>query len=249
MVDIELRVLSDRREGLLLALGPAVIAGGYSLLRQRMLSTAEGIVLTMVVRGPREGLPMLEERLAAHPLVCSFETMSPDAPQKARSQPRQASNMPAPAPADEAPVDAGRAEMLLPQLARAYPNIFVQLLTLERELPPAQRESTLCHIGQRVGSWVYRRDYFLGGRLALDEAARRIALPAIRQIVQAELQDNTLRIRNSPFVHRGEDGACCHFLRGMIGGLLAGSDGSDNVQVAERQCRNAGADICCFEFA
>src|SRR5688500_8901841 len=56
MVDMEFRVTSDRREGLLLALGQVVIASGFGLVRQRMLTTAEGVVLTLVVRGPEDRL-------------------------------------------------------------------------------------------------------------------------------------------------------------------------------------------------
>ena len=37
-MDVEFRVTSDRREGLLLALGQVVIACGFSLVRQRMVA-------------------------------------------------------------------------------------------------------------------------------------------------------------------------------------------------------------------
>lgn len=66
MVDIQFRVVSDRRDGLLLALGQTVIAAGFNLLRQRMVNSEEGVVLTMVVRGPESGLLQLEERLGTH---------------------------------------------------------------------------------------------------------------------------------------------------------------------------------------
>lgn len=269
MVDVEFRVVSGRRDGLLLALGQVVIANGFTLLRQRMLNSDDGVVLTMVVRGPAEGLLMLEERIGTHHLVQSFEAMPLDtaaqfttaaAPRVAsaavtpirQAAPTASAPAPAAAPAYSAPVavpvDTQRVEVLLPQLARNYPNILLQLVALERELPPAQRESTLRYIGQRVGAWVYKRDYALGGHLPLADSVRRIALPAIRQLLQAELQDETLRIKNSPFVHRGETGPCCHFLRGMLGGLLEGPHGSDGVHVTETHCRNTGADACCFDF-
>ncbi|RPE79993.1 V4R domain-containing protein [Vulcaniibacterium tengchongense] len=241
MVDVEFRVVADRREGLLLALGQTVIACGFTLLRQRMVGSHEGVVLTMLVRGPDAQLLQLEDRLGAHPLVRSFEAARPDAP------PASAPAV-TPAAAQAAAPDAGRIEALLPQLARDYPNIFIPLLALERELPPEQRESTLRYIGQRVGAWVYKRDFALGGRLALHDAVRHIALPALRQIVQAELHEDALKVRNSPFCHRGEAGACCHFLRGMLGGLLGDAHGGEHLHVVESQCRNAGAALCSFEF-
>lgn len=267
MVDVEFRVVSERRDGLLLALGQVVIANGFTLLRQRMLNSDEGVVLVMVVRGPADQLLVLEEKLGTHHLVQSFEaspyeggTASPPpavrangagnghapaaSPPPAASAPPLA---PTPAAASAAPIDVQRVETLLPQLARNYPNILLQLVALERELPPAQREATLRYIGQRVGAWVYKRDFALGGQLPLADSVRRIALPAMRQLVQAELQDDVLRVRNSPFCHRGEHGECCHFLRGMLGGLLEGQHGG-NVLVVESQCRNTGAETCRFEF-
>lgn len=267
MVDVEFRVVSERRDGLLLALGQVVIANGFTLLRQRMLNSDEGVVLVMVVRGPADQLLVLEEKLGTHHLVQSFEASpyeggsAPPPPVRANgagngngnghataSPPPAASTPPlAPTPATAAPIDVQRVETLLPQLARNYPNILLQLVALERELPPAQREATLRYIGQRVGAWVYKRDFALGGQLPLADSVRRIALPAMRQLVQAELQDDVLRVRNSPFCHRGEHGECCHFLRGMLGGLLEGQHGG-NVRVVESQCRNTGAETCRFEF-
>ncbi|ALN83005.1 V4R domain-containing protein [Lysobacter antibioticus] len=264
MVDVEFRVVSDRRDGLLLALGQVVIANGFTLLRQRMLNSEEGVVLSMVVRGPGESLLMLEERLGTHHLVQSFEASpyeggstapaptpvprnngSASAP---TSVPPSAAPAPAASPSSAPPIDTQRVETLLPQLARNYPNILLQLVALERELPPAQREATLRYIGQRVGAWVYKRDFALGGQLPLADSVRRIALPAMRQLVQAELHDDILKIRNSPFCHRGDSGECCHFLRGMLGGLLEGQHGADGVRVIESQCRNTGAEACRFEF-
>lgn len=271
MVDVEFRVVSDRRDGLLLALGQVVIANGFTLLRQRMLNSEEGVVLVMVVRGPAEALLMLEERLGTHHMVQSFEASPYEpapaaaptpAPAARNGAPTQApAHAPAAAPppaaasaaapvaqASTAPIDTQRVETLLPQLARNYPNILLQLVALERELPPTQREATLRYIGQRVGAWVYKRDFALGGQLPLPDSVRRIALPAMRQLVQAELHEDVLKVRNSPFCHRGETGECCHFLRGMLAGLLEGQHGADGVRVIESQCRNTGAESCRFEF-
>ncbi|WP_031373631.1 V4R domain-containing protein [Lysobacter antibioticus] len=264
MVDVEFRVVSDRRDGLLLALGQVVIANGFTLLRQRMLNSEEGVVLSMVVRGPAESLLMLEERLGTHHLVQSFEASPYEGASAApaptpvprnngsatapTSVPPSAAPAPAASPSSAPPIDTQRVETLLPQLARNYPNILLQLVALERELPPAQREATLRYIGQRVGAWVYKRDFALGGQLPLADSVRRIALPAMRQLVQAELHDDILKIRNSPFCHRGDSGECCHFLRGMLGGLLEGQHGADGVRVIESQCRNTGAEACRFEF-
>lgn len=249
MVDVEFRVVSDRREGLLLALGQAVIANGFTLLRQRMTTGHEGVVLTMLVRGPRTSLLQLEECLGTHPLVRSFEAGQPRA--DAVEAPPEVPDPNSPTRTNTLPsaADSRRIEALLPQLARDYPNIFIPLLALERELDAEQREPALRYIGQRVGAWVYKRDFALGGHLTLADAIRHIGLPALRQLVQAEMHEDHLHVRNSPFPHRGQHGACCHFLRGMLGGLLGGPHGTEGLHVIERQCRNTGAEICSFEFS
>lgn len=250
MVDVEFRVVADRREGLLLALGQAVITNGFTLLRQRMVSGAEGVVLTMLVRGPDPQLLPLQDSIGTHPLVRGYEAAQADGAALATASGESPANAaPAAARDDSAVVDQRRVDAVLPQLARDYPNIFIPLLALERDLPAEQREPTLRYIGQRVGAWVYKRDFALGGHLALGDSVRHIALPALRQIVQAEVDDDTLLVRNSPFCHRGQSGACCHFLRGMLGGLLGEPHGTAGLRVSEKQCRNSGADVCSFHFS
>ena len=256
-MDVEFRVTSDRREGLLLALGQVVIACGFSLVRQRMVAATEGVVLTMLVRGHEDRLLQLEENLGTHPMVRSYESARDEA---AHTTFAAAPPAPAPAPAvapaaapspDTAPMqpaDNPRIEALLPQLAREYPHVFLLVRALEHELAPEQREPAMRYIGHRVGAWVYKRDFALGGRLALADAVRHIALPAMRQLVKADVQGDVLLVANSPFCQRQPPGPCCHFFRGMLVGLLAETHGGEQLKVVEARCRNTGADACAFEF-
>ncbi|AWV05978.1 hypothetical protein C9I47_0252 [Lysobacter maris] len=254
MVEVEFRVVSDRREGLLLALGQTVIANGFILLRQRMSGCAEGVQLILRVRGPESGLLMLEERLGSHHLVRSFESgPADDAPAPvtvAVAMEREAATgatVRAVEPQTVGSIATARVEILLPQLARSYPNINILIQALRTELPPAQREPTLVHVGQRVGTWVYKRDFALGGRLSLRDALRRIATPALRPLVRAEPDGDALLVDNSPFFQPGHD-ASCHFLRGLLEGLLGGAHGIDGLVATEHQCRGGGAGACRFEF-
>ena len=73
MIELEVQVLSDRREGLLVELGRVVVANGFTLVRQRLSQDSRGTWLTMIVRGPTDRQLAMEEALATHSRVLSFE--------------------------------------------------------------------------------------------------------------------------------------------------------------------------------
>jgi predicted hydrocarbon binding protein len=258
VADIEFRVVSDRREGLLLELGQLIIASGFTLQRQRMTRTDEGVVLTMVVRGPEANLLGLEDRLSSHPLVLSFEAQTSEgmqaaapsrAPEPARPPAMEAGAGPAPTMA--VGPDHARVEILLPQLAREYPKVLNRVVAFEHELAVAQREATTRYAGSRLGAWVYKREYALGARLNLADSVRHIVLPAMRQLLlDADMHGDTLRIANSPFVNANlYRGASCHFLKGCLEGMLNEPGHLGHPRVVETFCRNSGADACTFTFS
>ncbi len=274
VVDAEFRLISDRREGLLMAIGQVLIDHGFVMRRQRLTPGGAGAVLVMGVRGPQEKLLHVQEGVVTHPLVRSFEmevldavvapaaavvavsaptALPPRTPVPTAAPPNAAPANPAPPaavaaaqPAPEARIDHERAEVALAKIAGAYPHVAGQLRTLESALAPEQYEATMRYVGQRVGAWVYKRDFALGGKLSLSHAIRRIVLPAMRQVVKAELREDVLYVADSPFCHRGQPGQCCHFLRGMVTGLLGSQEDADRLIVTETRCRNTGADACCF---
>jgi hypothetical protein len=143
MVDVEFRIIASRREGLLIGLGQLIIANGFHLLRHRLGTTVDGVVLSMTVRGPENGLLQLEEHVGTHAMVLSFEAWpaetgpaaaasrvavepTPATPPAPAAAPRAAPQAgPAAQPAPVAPIDHDRVERLLPQLARSYPNFFL----------------------------------------------------------------------------------------------------------------------------
>lgn len=257
MADIEFRVVSDRREGLLLELGRLIVASGFTLQRQRMMRSDEGVVLTMVVRGPEQNLLALEDRLGSHPIVQSFEATSVDATAAAAPAPAPEPPRPRTLLSDARPEtpaaapDPGRVEALLGALAREYPDVFTRVLAFEHEVAPAHREASMRYAGTRLGAWIYKRDFTLGARLNLTDSVKHIALPAMRQLLRGtELDGDTLRIKNSPFAGIGlHRGASCHFLRGCLEGLLNEPGHLGRPRVLETSCRNTGADACVFTFA
>ncbi len=263
-VDIELKIVSDRRDGLLLALGEVLIANRFNLLRHRRANTADGVVMVLVVQGPAANLLQLEEQLGTHWLVQSLEANPYD--------PTAPAAIPASVPAAATPVaaspsappsasalaqaqaktayDQKRVEALLPQIAKDYPRVFGLVMGLERGLEPAQRESTLRYVGTRVGAWVYKRDFALGAHLPMSGSIRQIALPALRQLLPAELEEEALKTFGSPFANPGPGITApqCHFLRGFLEGALNEAGNLGMVRVSETSCRANGGECCKFVF-
>jgi hypothetical protein len=275
MIQLEIQVVSDQREGLLIELGRVIHGNHYTVLRQRMAADQEGkTCLTLLVRGPAERQMMLEEALATHARVRVFEaalqgggeavaaaqlpkaavshaaTSSVYAFDRSRSGTHAAtSSAPASAPTSPtAAADARAVEAVLPQIARDYPKFFPWLLELQRTVAPEARQASLHQAGRRTGAWVYKRDFALGAKLNLHDAIRRIALPALRTLTSADMQGDYLRLPNHPLAPSGGQSGC-RFLCGYLEGLLGESVSNQAVFVRETFCRSSGADACTFEIS
>jgi len=73
MIELELQALSLSREGLLMDVGRVVAASGFALVRQRLVDDRNGVLLTMIVRGPERKQRTLEAALDKHERIISFE--------------------------------------------------------------------------------------------------------------------------------------------------------------------------------
>jgi hypothetical protein len=74
MVEVELKVTSSRKEGLLIALCDVLMSNQFSLLRQRRINTPTGVLMTLLAKGPEACLMHLEEELGTHHLVNSLNS-------------------------------------------------------------------------------------------------------------------------------------------------------------------------------
>lgn len=74
MIELEIQGLSESREGLLIDVGRSVVASGFTLQRQRLTQDVNGVLLTMVVRGPERKQRALEAALDANERLISFHT-------------------------------------------------------------------------------------------------------------------------------------------------------------------------------
>lgn len=261
MIELEIQTLSDRREGLLVELGRVVVASGFTLLRQRVYQDNQGAWLVMVVRGEAERQLGLEELLATHNRVLSFEAtlLAPGAAAQtsiASALPPRASNgvangvtSPPPSLAAIGP-DVRKVESMLPQLARDYPKIFPWLLTLEHEVAAEAREASLLLAGRRTGIWVYKRDYEMGGKLGLIDSIKRIASPALRALVTIDVRERHFHIQNCPLCPLGGYSGC-KFFSGFLEGMLGASAAPQTVFVRNVHCRShsSGMGDCILEVS
>lgn len=257
-MEVEFTVFSDRREGLLRELGNLIIQSGFTLLRQRMSALDGGVQLWLRVSGKEERLLELEERMGSHPLVLSFESehqvaaapvpiaaASPGVAQPARRPPPVGRSL---QPQSGAGPAVGQVEAELPALAKEYPRIFPRLMSMQGKLPDGQRSPSMIFAGRRVGAWVYKRDYALGGKLDLSAALKQIALPALRNLLSADIKENSVRIKNNPLCMPGSRCRNGDFFCGFLQGILQESGVEGQVTVRETFCRSDGAEDCVFEI-
>lgn len=253
MIELEIQVRSDRREGLVMELGQVIAAHRYALLRQRLTQDGRGAWLSIVVRGPPEQRFALEEMLGSHSRVQSFETALCDEASAISMMPR--SMLPAlmPEPRSEpeqiaAAPDIAQVEQILPKLAEDFPNIHSGLRMLASRVAGSAREPSLFLAGRRAGAWVYKRDYATSAPLGLGDAIRRVAVPAMQQIAQIEQRGVHVHVLNCPLcVPIGHSG--CRFYGGYLEGLLGAAVAGRKVRIRHLSCRSAGAAQCSMEIA
>jgi len=259
MAELEVRVVSERRDGLLLELGRVVNEYGHVLVRQRLVQEAQGACLTLVLRGPPDRQQALEEALGLHPRVLRFESTRIVSADDAVGS-IAASVVAEPVFAAESAgsseaglllssgADVARVERMLPGLAKDYPRIFPWLINLEYAVSAEVRDASLYLAGKRTGTWIFKRDFSLGARLGLVDAIRRIALPALRVLVTVEQHEHQLHVRGCPLCQPGAPSGG-RFFNGFIEGLLAESADTPGVVVRETRCHSLGAPVCVFEVS
>lgn len=256
MIELEIQVLSDRREGLLSELGRVVVANSYALLRQRLTQDGRGAWLSMLVRGPSERRLVLEEMLGTHSRVLSFEAALcgdelgvVEASKAANTTPLPPSATPVAAErvAATSP-DATQVEHILPKLTQDFPHIYPWLTALQDSVPESARESSLILAGRRLGIWMHKRDYAANAPLGLSDAIKRMGVPALRQLVDIEQRGVHVHLIDSPLcTPNGRSG--CKFYGGYLEGLIGASATLKTVRVRHLSCRSAGAALCTLEIS
>jgi predicted hydrocarbon binding protein len=249
MIELEIQVLSDRREGLVMELGQVITANHYALLRQRLTHDMRGAWLSMVVRGPSEQRFALEEMLGTHNRVLSFEAaLCEQATAIAVAPPNAAEPAATAMQTAIATPDVAQIEQILPLLTQDFPRIYPGLAALENAVAESVREPSLLLAGRRLGAWLHKHAYADNIGLNLGDAIRSVAGPALRQLADIEQRGVHVHVLNSPLCAPwGRSG--CKFYGGYVEGLLAMAVAGKKVRVRHLSCRSDGAAHCSVEIA
>jgi len=157
---------------------------------------------------------------------------------------------PAPAPLDPyveiapLPPDVAAVARLLAEVDELYPRRLVPaLLELDRTVAPGAREPTLQLAGKRIGAWLATRRADAATTGSLVEAIAHAGLPALSDLVTAEVQGSQLHLHESPLcAEPGHSG--CAFFSGLLQGVLTPALPSLEVSLFNICCRAWGADEC-----
>lgn len=198
-----------------------------------------------------EAAPAPVEKVADAPPAPpeSFEESMLTRPRTPASAPVPAE--PAPAPFVEVialEADVAAVGQALAALEHDYPRIVPRLLALDRAVAAGARESSLQLAGQRVGAWLFAREYALDTGLDLGTALVSIGAPALHAFAEIDLQGGQLHIRHSPLC--AEDGhSGCSFFSGFLEGLLGPVIAPGSMSIFPVCCRSCGADECVLAVA
>jgi hypothetical protein len=142
------------------------------------------------------------------------------------------------------PPDVAAVARLLAEVDELYPRRLVPaLLELDRTVAPGAREPTLQLAGKRIGAWLATRQADAATAGSLDDAIARAGLPALSDLVTAEVQGSQLHLHESPLcAEPGHSG--CAFFSGLLQGVLTPALPSHEVSLFNICCRAWGADEC-----
>lgn len=221
-------ILVSRRPGLLAQIVSALVREGCKLERQAVSQADDPSQqrFTVTVDGPEAVVNNLPR------LLFRFGDVENQTDGAAAAEPQRAD------------VEAAAQEIVA-----AFPDVAERVRALARSLPAAVRTETLSSLGERLGRREFQRNYALGSPLPLEQALRRMVLPAVRQLAKVELEGSALRLPTCPFCAAPRaEAPGCEFLAGFARGLLHASPATAGTVVREARCRATGDPFCELVF-
>jgi predicted hydrocarbon binding protein/predicted regulator of Ras-like GTPase activity (Roadblock/LC7/MglB family) len=144
---------------------------------------------------------------------------------------------------EEPPMD-----LVLHGIVDAYPDVVRPVMDFEQSLPDGKRQSALNALGQRAGEAIFQRRYSsMNVPAAIPQVLEMVAVPAVSPFAIANSQGNSLDVLACPFCRNlSASSPRCHFLAGLVEGLLKSVPGLEDAEVTETRCRARGDDTCSF---
>lgn len=133
-------------------------------------------------------------------------------------------------------------------IAQKHPNIMASFKEFSGSLAESQYKPLVMYeIGEEVGRKLFLSKYkSVKVDDSIGQVLKKIVLPTIEPFSLAKIKENELHVTMCPFcIHIKEttDSAQCHFLSGLICGLISLKQ---QVIVTEVQCRAQKAPACVF---
>lgn len=186
--------------------------------------------------------PEALQTVSAAPSEPDFEFIQPTSRAPAPSQVAQEDDRPFVEVASLGP-DEAAVDKMLDSLEYDYPKLMPKLLALQESVAEGAREPSLALAGQRVGNWVFAREFALDSGLSLRDALERIGTPALRALVEVDQQDAQVHILGSPLCSENSHSGCS-FFSGFLEGLLGPVVAPGSLSIFPVCCRSYGADEC-----
>jgi len=232
-VTIVLSVVAKKKVGMLAQIAVEVFRADCQLIDQKMASSGNPDIydLTLILEGSEPAAARALAGLRALDGIFKVD----DGSQPLESRPAAADNLEA------------RLQAAFIEVVDGFPQIVGPVQKFANSLAGATRKEAVFRLGQRVGRREYKRSFSLGSPLKLEQALRRMLVPALRPFAKAAAADSTLSVADCPFcINLKTEEPCCDFLRGFIQGFLDANPGTPGQRVLEVRCKACGQMDCSF---
>ncbi|HRC72024.1 MAG TPA: 4-vinyl reductase [Candidatus Competibacter sp.] len=137
---------------------------------------------------------------------------------------------------------------LAKSIAGRYPDIIKPVFEFESSLSANIRSAMLYELGEHTGQYIFAarfNNYRINGSILA--AVSQLVLPALRPFTIADSNSMEVKLSLSPFaLNRHSSTRQCHFIAGLMAGLLNSPPDATPVRVSESSCRAQGNEQCLF---
>ncbi|MBK7984992.1 MAG: 4-vinyl reductase [Candidatus Competibacter sp.] len=137
---------------------------------------------------------------------------------------------------------------LAKSIAGRYPDIIKPVFEFESSLSANIRSAMLYELGEHTGRYIFTakfKNHRINGSILV--ALAQLVLPALRPFTIADSNLMEVKLSLSPFaLNRHSSTPQCHFIAGLMTGLLNSPPDATPVRASESSCRAQGNEHCLF---